>query len=108
MTTKTTQQTPSLKVTPISAAIKNVLEPANPLSNLLPKPRNKVTYIPAPLPPEGVVRLPSIMAFLNISKTGFLNGVKEGRFPAGRLLTPRCRVWDVASIRALVAELGDE
>ncbi len=104
MTTKSTQQAPRHKIKPISAAIKNGQKPANPL----PKPRNKVTYIPAPLSLDGVVRLPSILAFLNISKTSFLNGVKDGRFPAGRLLTPRCRVWDAASIRALVAEKGDK
>lgn len=106
MTAKNTPQNPLHKIKPISAAIKNGLglEPASPL----PKPRNKITYIPAPLPLEGVVRLPSILAFLNISKTSFLNGVKEGRFPAGKLLSLRCRVWDVASIRALVAETGDE
>jgi prophage regulatory protein len=104
MTTKNTRQARPHKITPISGAIKDGAEPAGPQ----PKPRNKVTYIPAPLPPEGVVRLPSILAFLNISKTSFLNGVKEGRYPAGKLLSPRCRVWDVAPIRALVAETGDE
>ena len=104
MTTKNTHQTPSHKIKPISAAIKNGQKP----TSTLPKPRNKITYVPAPLSPEGVVRLPSILAFLNISKTSFLNGVKEGRYPTGKLLSLRCRVWDVASIRALVAEMGDK
>jgi len=47
MPSKTTQQTPPQKVTPISAAIKNRQKPASPL----PKPpRIKKTYIAAPLP----------------------------------------------------------
>lgn len=66
------------------------------------KPRKKITYIPAPLPAEGYVRLLSILAVLGISKTSFLNGVKAGKYPAGKLLSPRCRVWPVAEIRALL------
>ncbi|MFZ2452018.1 MAG: hypothetical protein WAW36_15995 [Methylovulum miyakonense] len=104
MSSKTNQQTPPHKIKPISAAIHHGQEVTSPT----PKPRNKVTYIPSPLPPEGVARLPSILAYLNISKTSFLNGVKEGRYPAGKLLSPRCRVWDVDSIRAIVAQLGGE
>jgi predicted DNA-binding transcriptional regulator AlpA len=104
MTTKPTQHPPRHKVTPISAAIKDGLETASPS----PIPRQKTTYIPRPLQDEGVVRLPSVLAFLGISKTSFLDGVKAGKFPPGKLLTPRCRVWDVAAIRALVAEAGDE
>ena len=69
------------------------------------KPRNKLTYTPAPLPAEGVVRLPSVLAVLSISKTSFLDGVRSGKFPAGKLLSPRCRVWSVDSIRALLASL---
>jgi len=74
-------------------------------ANTQQKPRNKITYTPAPLPAEGFVRLPSIIAVMGISKTGFLDGVKAGKFPAGKLLSPRCRVWAVAEIRALLASL---
>lgn len=69
------------------------------------KPRNKVTYTPAPLPKEGFVRLPSVLAVLGISKTTFLDGAKEGKYPEGKLLSPRCRVWPVAEIRALLSSL---
>ncbi|MDO9047319.1 MAG: hypothetical protein Q7U66_06220 [Methylobacter sp.] len=68
-------------------------------------PRKKVTYIAAPLPTEGYCRKPSILAALGISSTSFDNGVKDGRFPAGKLLTPRCRVWSVTEIRALLAAI---
>lgn len=68
--------------------------------------RNKITYTPAPLPAEGFVRLPSILAVLGISKNTFLNGVKEGKYPKGTLLTVRCRVWPVADIRALLESLN--
>ncbi len=102
MTTKTNQKPPPQKVTPISAAIKNRQEPAIPL----PKPpRTKKTYIAAPLPIEGYVRKPSFLAALGISSTSFENGIKAGTIPAGILLTPRCRVWDVVVIRAYLASL---
>lgn len=76
-----------------------------PTTNTRQKPRNKVTYVPAPLPQEGLVRLPSVIAALGISKTGFLDGVKAGIFPPGKLLSPRCRVWSVSEIRAFLASL---
>ncbi len=104
MTTQNTQQTPPHKVTPISAAIKDRLEPAIPLS----KPRNKVTYVPAPLPLEGYVRKPSVLAVLGISNTSYNNGVKAGKYPAGKLLSPRCRVYPVAEIRALLASIEQD
>ncbi|MDP3875427.1 MAG: hypothetical protein Q8Q50_00440 [Methylobacter sp.] len=66
------------------------------------QPRTKKTYIAAPLPAEGYCRKPSILAILGISSTSFDNGIKDGRFPPGKLLTPRCRVWPVSEIRALL------
>jgi prophage regulatory protein len=71
------------------------------------KPRKKVTYIPTALPLEGFVRLCTVLAVLGISKTSFLNGVKDGKYPAGKLLSPRCRVWSVAEIRALLASIEE-
>lgn len=70
-----------------------------------PKPRNRITYTRAPLPAEGVVRLPSVLACLGISKNSFLAGVKNGIYPSGRLLTPRCRVWHVNDIREFLKSL---
>jgi prophage regulatory protein len=76
--------------------------------NKAAKPRQKITYQPAPLPAEGFVRLPSILAVLQISKSSFLNGVKEGRYPPGKLLTPRTRVWNVADVRQMLDSIkGD-
>lgn len=72
------------------------------------KQRNKITYVPGRLPVEGVVRLPSVLGVLGISKTSFLDGVRVGKYPAGKLLSPRCRVWSVIEIRALLASLEAE
>jgi prophage regulatory protein len=72
------------------------------------KTRNKITYQPIPLPAEGFVRLVTILAVLQISKTSFLNGIKEGRYPPGKLLTPRTRVWDVKEVRSMLDAIKGE
>jgi prophage regulatory protein len=69
------------------------------------KRRNKITYTPAPLPSEGYVRRPSVLAVLGISGSSFNNGIKAGKYPPGKLLSPRCRVWSVDEIRALLASI---
>jgi prophage regulatory protein len=38
-----------------------------------------------------------------ISRAKWWAGVASGAYPAGILLSPRCRVWSVESIRALIA-----
>jgi prophage regulatory protein len=73
-----------------------------------PKKRNKITYQPAPLPNEGFCRLPSILAVLQISKSSFLKGIKEGRYPPGKLLTPRTRVWGVEEVRSMLDAIKGE
>jgi prophage regulatory protein len=70
-----------------------------------PKIRKTLTYRATALPPEGTVRLPTVIACLGISKNAFTAGIKAGIFPAGTLLTPRIRVWHVADIRKFLASL---
>ncbi len=79
-----------------------------PKTNQQHQPRKKITYTAQPLPAEGYVRKPSVLAVLGISSTSFDNGIKSGRFPPGKLLTRRCRVWPVAEIRALLASIENE
>jgi predicted DNA-binding transcriptional regulator AlpA len=76
-----------------------------PNTNQKHQPRNKVTYIPRPLPAEGYIRKPSFLAALGISSTGFDNGIKAGWIPPGKLLGSRCRVWSVAEVRALLESI---
>ena len=74
----------------------------------LSKQRNKTTYKPAPLPDEGFVRLPSVLSVLGISKTSFYAGIKAGKFPKGKLLSERCRVWSSQEIRNLLSQIENE
>lgn len=67
-----------------------------------------------PLPEIGYLRIAQIVgdpkknipAIIPVSRATWWAGVASGRFPAGVLLGPRTRAWNVESIRALVAEMG--
>jgi len=62
------------------------------------------------LPETGYLRLPQIIgnpkagipALIPISKSSWWNGIKSGRYPAGRKLSARTTVWAVEDIRALI------
>jgi predicted DNA-binding transcriptional regulator AlpA len=70
------------------------------------KHRNKVTYIPIDLPAEGVVRLPSVLKVLGISKNTYLEGAKAGKYPQGKLLSARIRVYAVDEIREALEKIN--
>ncbi len=65
------------------------------------KPRNKITYIVEPMPETGLVRLPTIVAFLKIAKSSWWLGVKQGRFPQPVKLGPRTTAWRAEDVRRL-------
>lgn len=60
----------------------------------------------APLPAEGYVRLPQVLAAFPVSRSTWLAGVKSGRFPASVKLGPRTTAWKVSDIRALLEQAG--
>lgn len=51
-------------------------------------------------PTEGLVRLPHILSFLNIGKSCWWQGVKDGRFPQPVKLG-RATAWRADEVRAL-------
>ncbi len=68
------------------------------------------------LPETGYVRLPQIIgnpkadppipALIPVSRSTFLAGVRDGRFPKPVKLTTRCTAWRVSDIRALIAGMN--
>ena len=60
-----------------------------------------------PLPQEGFIRLPQVLNVLGMSKTSFMDGVRDGRFPAQVKLGPRMSAWRVEDIRDLIARLSE-
>lgn len=61
---------------------------------------------PIPLPAEGFVRLPAVLANIPVSKSTWWNGVRSGRFPQPVKLGPRMTAWRVEDVRALIANAG--
>lgn len=64
------------------------------------------------LPAVGYVRLKQIIgdpkkgtpAVIPVSQATWFRGIESGKYPKGKLLSARIRVWNVDEIRALVAE----
>lgn len=48
-------------------------------------------------------RLPTVLAHIPVSRSGWWQGVKTGRYPAPVKLSTRCVAWRSADIRALIA-----
>ncbi|MCP2135822.1 putative DNA-binding transcriptional regulator AlpA [Rhizobium sp. SLBN-94] len=67
-------------------------------------------YVKPPLPQTGFVRLSQIVGPdgpLPISKSGFWAGVKSGKFPQPRKISPRVTVWRVEDINALIEKIEE-
>ncbi len=70
------------------------------------------------LPETGYLRLkqiigdpkanPPIPAIIPVSRATWWDGVKRGRFPRAYKISPRCTVWRVEDIRALIEQTGAE
>jgi prophage regulatory protein len=69
-----------------------------------PDPTRNI-YQRTTLPETGFVRLPAVLHALGIGKSTWWAGVKSGRFPSAIRLGPRTTAWDVAEIRACIANL---
>jgi predicted DNA-binding transcriptional regulator AlpA len=67
--------------------------------------KQKKTYTPQPLPIEGYVRLPTVLALFPISASSWWAGVKSGKYPQPVKLASRTTAWKAEDIRRL---LGDE
>ena len=70
-------------------------------------PPKKAFSIPLPLPAEGFVRLPQILAVIPVGKTQFWEGIKTGKFPEPIKLGPRTTAWRVDDIRALITRMSE-
>ncbi|MBC7549131.1 MAG: AlpA family phage regulatory protein [Polaromonas sp.] len=54
-------------------------------------------------PDSALWRLPTVLAHIPVSRSGWWAGVKEGRYPAPVKLSTRCVAWRSADIRSLIA-----
>jgi len=54
----------------------------------------------------GFFRLKSVLEIIPISRSSFLSGIKEGRFPAPVHLGPRTVAWSKSTIFSLAEKLS--
>lgn len=59
--------------------------------------------VPPQNPDIALWRLPTVLAHIPVSRSGWWQGVKTGRYPAPVKLSTRCVAWRSADIRALIA-----
>ncbi|SFH21596.1 hypothetical protein SAMN05216299_1035 [Nitrosospira sp. Nsp14] len=81
------------------------------------KPRAQFAGSLTQLPQEGYVRLtaiignpranPPVVGVFPVSRSHFLNGVKEGIYPPPVKLSARVTAWSVDSIRELLSRVGE-
>ena len=73
------------------------------------KHRNVTATAGAPLIPQNpdiaLWRLPTVLAHIPVSRSGWWAGVASGRYPAPVRLSTRCVAWKSADIRALIESL---
>ncbi|MGA3209211.1 MAG: AlpA family phage regulatory protein [Syntrophales bacterium] len=54
------------------------------------------------IPQEGLLRVKQILQIIPISRSGWWQGVRRGRFPQPIKLGPRTTAWKVEDIRLLI------
>lgn len=52
--------------------------------------------------PEALLRLPAVLQRFPVSRSKFLQGVKDGIYPKPVTITPRCVAWRDSEISALI------
>lgn len=60
------------------------------------------------LPGSASVRLPTVQALYACSPATVWRGVKSGRIPAPRKLSPRCTCWSVSELRQALQLKGEQ
>jgi predicted DNA-binding transcriptional regulator AlpA len=58
------------------------------------------------IPQTGFLRLPQVLSVIPVSKSTWWQGVKDGKYPAGVKLSPKCTAWRAEEIHALIKRLG--
>lgn len=78
------------------------------IHNAIEKTGNEPFDLKSKFPATGYVRLKQILSPdgpLPISRSGFWAGIKVGKFPQPRKISPRVTVWRAEDIHALLAKI---
>lgn len=64
---------------------------ANQVGTTVPTSQNQIELL-------ALWRLPKVLQFFPISKSSWWAGVASGKYPAGVMISKRCRAWHAADI----------
>ncbi|HCU70112.1 MAG TPA: hypothetical protein DGF30_13060 [Desulfomicrobium sp.] len=64
--------------------------------------------LPESLTKDVLLRLPQVLMVVNIPKSSWWRGVKEGRFPKPIKLGPRTSAWRASDLESLIDRLAAE
>jgi len=56
--------------------------------------------------PERLYRVKTVLSLIPISRSSWFDGIKQGKYPKGHLLSERTRVWKESEIQAIIDNLG--
>ena len=62
----------------------------------------------APVQTETLIRLPQVLNRFPVSRSGWYQGVKDGKYPAPIKAGPRTAMWRSSDIDALIAAVGSK
>jgi prophage regulatory protein len=51
---------------------------------------------------DAMIRLPQVLAVVPVSRSGWFQGIREGRYPKGIKISSRTTAWRVSDIAALL------
>lgn len=57
---------------------------------------------------SGLLRLPQVLALIPVSRSGWWQGVKDGRYPKPVKLGPRVTAWKAEDIRKFIDAMSVE
>ena len=55
---------------------------------------------------DRLLRINQVLERIPVSRSGWMQGVREGRYPAAIRLSPRVTVWREADIIAMIEQFG--
>ena len=60
------------------------------------------------LPETGFLRINQVLGLIPVGRASWWAGVKNGRYPQGVKISPRCTAWRAEDIRALIDKINSQ
>lgn len=78
------------------------------MDNATQTKKTQTPTLPDSLTKDVLLRLPQVLMVVNIPKSSWWRGIKEGRFPKPIKLGPRTSAWRASDLETLIDRLAAE